>query len=279
MRWNFPLYGYFGIGLIALVELALALDLRPWTVWTTPVAWTGYIFFMDAWNYRLRGRSLIMARTGEFLIMLPLSVGLWEIFEGYNLFIRNWHYVGLPERLWVRYSGYAWSFATIIPAVFETAEWTMGWAPFRRPRRGIRVTKGMLYSFIFCGAVFLVLPLISPFQYARYMAALVWAGFALLLDPINYLRGRESILRDWERGEYRRFAALLLAGLICGVLWEFWNYWAAAKWIYDVPILGNIKLFEMPVLGFLGFPPFAVELFVMYNALRKFPLQTYISKG
>ena len=274
MRGRFLLYGYIGIGIIALVEVALALDLRPWTVWTTPVAWTGYILFVDALNHRLRGRSLIMDRTGEFLLMLPLSVGLWEIFEGYNLFIRNWHYIGLPEKLWVRYLGYAWSFATIAPAIFETAELVMGWRPFRRPRRGIRVTRRLLYGFMGLGAAFLTLPLVSPFRYARYMAALVWGGFAFLLDPINYLRRRESILRDWERGEYGRFAALLLAGLICGVFWEFWNYWAAAKWIYDVPILGHIKIFEMPVLGFLGFPPFAVELFVMYNALRRFPLRT-----
>jgi len=30
--------------------------------------------------------------------------------------------------------------------------------------------------------------------------------------------------------------------------------------------VGDLKLFEMPVLGFLGFPPFAVECFVMTSA-------------
>ncbi|RKY70994.1 MAG: hypothetical protein DRQ14_08000 [Candidatus Latescibacterota bacterium] len=272
MRY-FPSYGYIGIGIVAFVEVALALKLRPWTVWTTPLAWTGYILFVDALNRRTKGRSLIVDRTGEFLVMLPLSVGFWEIFEGYNLFIKNWHYIGLPERIWVRYAGYAWSFATITPAIFETAELVAGWGPFRRPRRGIRVTRGLLWGFMAAGATFLVLPLVSPFCYARYMAALVWCGFAFLLDPVNYLRGRESILRDWEEGRYCRFASLLLAGLICGVLWEFWNYWAPTKWVYDVPILGHIKLFEMPVLGFLGFPPFAVELFAMYNFVRRFPIK------
>ena len=37
-----------------------------------------------------------------------------------------------------------------------------------------------------------------------------------------------------------------------------------AKWIYTVPGLSDWKLFEMPVLGFLGFPPFALECFTMY---------------
>jgi len=66
---------------------------------------------------------------------------------------------------------------------------------------------------------------------------------------------------------------LLASGLVCGVLWEFWNYWAIAKWTYTVPFFGNVKIFEMPVLGFLGFPPFAVECWVMYIFLRSL-LQT-----
>jgi len=29
-----------------------------------------------------------------------------------------------------------------------------------------------------------------------------------------------------------------------------------------------VKLFEMPILGFAGFPPFAIECFTMYIAAR-----------
>src|SRR5439155_18912262 len=41
---------------------------------------------------------------------------------GYNLVIRNWYYTGLPENLSLRLFGYAWSFATIWPAIFEAAD-------------------------------------------------------------------------------------------------------------------------------------------------------------
>jgi hypothetical protein len=34
-----------------------------------------------------------------------------------------------------------------------------------------------------------------------------------------------------------------------------------------VPFFEQLKLFEMPVPGFLGFPPFAVECFVLWQAL------------
>jgi hypothetical protein len=50
-------------------------------------------------------------------------------------------------------------------------------------------------------------------------------------------------------------------------LWEFWNYWAHTKWVYTVPILPQIKIFEMPFLGFFGFGPFALECYVATNLL------------
>ena len=48
------------------------------------------------------------------------------------------------------------------------------------------------------------------------------------------------------------------------MLWEFWNYWSRAKWHYTVPIMEHLKIFEMPVPGYLGFPAFALECFTMY---------------
>jgi hypothetical protein len=62
--------------------------------------------------------------------------------------------------------------------------------------------------------------------------------------------------------------SLLTSGFLCGFLWEFWNYWALSKWTYTVPYFGNIKLFEMPSFGFLGFPPFAIECWAMYIFVR-----------
>ena len=49
-----------------------------------------------------------------------------------------------------------------------------------------------------------------------------------------------------------------------GFLWEFWNYYAIPKWTYDIPFVGFFKIFEMPILGYLGYLPFALELYAMY---------------
>jgi len=96
----------------------------------------------------------------------------------------------------------------------------------------------------------------------------VWLGFALLLDPLNYAGRGQSLLRAWQEGENKRLWSLLLAGLICGVFWEFWNYWATAKWLYVFPLWQDWKIFEMPLPGYLGFPAFAAECYVMYEFLR-----------
>jgi hypothetical protein len=56
----------------------------------------------------------------------------------------------------------------------------------------------------------------------------------------------------------------LLSGWVCGWLWEFWNWRSAAKWHYIFPMFQQLKIFEMPAPGYLGFLPFALECFTMY---------------
>ena len=63
----------------------------------------------------------------------------------------------------------------------------------------------------------------------------------------------------------------MLGGLLCGFMWEFWNYWAGSKWTYTIPFFGNYKVFEMPILGFLGFIPFALECWILYHLLKMIP--------
>jgi hypothetical protein len=115
------------------------------------------------------------------------------------------------------------------------------------------------------GAAMLAWPVVWPSQ---YLAAPVWLGFIFLLDPINFRMGLPSLLGDFANGRFDRLKNLILSGFLCGILWEFWNYWASAKWHYTVPILEQFKIFEMPVPGYFGFPAFALECFTMYVFVR-----------
>ena len=267
-----PFYAWAGLLLIAASEAGMLAGIEPFATWHTPIAWTGFILFIDGWVWKRRGSSWIVNAPAELLFMACVSVPIWVIFELYNkYFISNWYYVGLPETLLFRYIGYVWSFATILPAIFIAADLVSSLRDRRAPEHRVDppertpMTAAMWLS-VAAGAAMLILPIVYP---STYLAAPVWLGFIFLLDPLNARAGSESIVGDWRAGHRGRLVNLLVAGLACGLVWEFWNYWAKAKWIYNVPILPSVKLFEMPVAGFGGFPPFAVECFVMYVFVRR----------
>jgi hypothetical protein len=262
-----PRYGIAGIAIIAAGEILLFSGVPLIKQWFTPVMWTGYIMLMDAVVCRARGSSLLSSHGLEFLLLAIISIGSWAIFEGYNVLLKNWTYVGLPDNMLERYAGYAWAFATISPGMFVTYEVLDIYLPGESPAEQRRLPNGVFAGFVIFGLASLVVPLVWP---STWMTPLVWVGFAFFLDPINGRLGDRSFLSEFFTGRFRSMPVMFLAGAMCGLLWEFWNYWATSKWHYEVPYLGHIKLFEMPVLGFLGFMPFAVESFAIYIFVRRF---------
>jgi hypothetical protein len=260
-----------GLTVMVVTETATLAGIEPFASWNTPIAWTGFIIFADASVWRARGRSWIRSAPREFTFLALVSIPLWLVFEFYNAFIHNWYYVGLPENTLLRYFGYAWSFATIWPAIFQGAELIAVWrrlpAPSALPVPPAPPVLPALPAAlsIFAGAAMLAWPLISP---SPYLAAPVWLGFIFLLEPINERLGGESLYSDFRQGTSARVTNLIVSGFLCGILWEFWNYWSRAKWHYTVPIMEQVKIFEMPLPGYLGFPAFALECFTMYVFVR-----------
>jgi hypothetical protein len=47
-----------------------------------------------------------------------------------------------------------------------------------------------------------------------------------------------------------------------------WSVWSMPKWVYVVPVVGRPKLFEMPLLGYGGYLPFALEVFAVWSLLQ-----------
>lgn len=262
---------WIGLAIMIVSEAATLAHIEPFWSWNTPIAWTGFILFADGLVWRARGRSWLRSNPREFAFLAVVSIPLWVVFEGYNQLIENWHYVGLPENPLLRYFGYAWSFATIWPAIFEGAELIAVWRGTEGPNNlhpatpVVRNFSPVMWLSVAAGAAMLLWPLVQPSQ---YLAAPVWLGFIFLVDPINWRVGTISLFAEIRRRRYDRLVNLGLSGFVCGILWEFWNYWSRAKWHYTVPIMEDIKIFEMPLPGYLGFPAFAVECFTMYVFVR-----------
>ena len=114
---------------------------EPMATWYTPTAWTAYILLADAAVYAVSGHSRLHDAPGEFLLLWVLSVPLWLVFEAYNLRLENWVYVGLPPQGPARWFGYIWSFATITPGIFETADLVavLGW--FRKTSKPLHFSS------------------------------------------------------------------------------------------------------------------------------------------
>lgn len=266
---KFRPWGWAGVAMLALFGALLVFRVGWVAIYFTPLCWTAYLLLADAAVCSLKGSSRLSDSPRDFLLLALASIPLWLIFEAYNLRMQNWTYVGLPANPILRYFGYAWSFATIWPAIFETADLLQAMGLFNRPTRPhARFSRTYRTTLIVVGALFLIVPVLLPVGIGQYLFAPVWVGFVLLLDPLNYVWGGHSLLRDWENGDSTLFWNLMVGGLVCGVFWEFWNYWAAARWLYIFPILQGWKIFEMPLPGFLGFPAFAVECFVMFESVK-----------
>ena len=124
-----PAHGYAGLAVVVAAEVLLFAGSDFVGHWFTPIVWTGYVLFVDALVFRRKGRSLIRTNRVELLVVCVVSVASWWLFEFYNSprFWRSdlelwWHYHNLEPNPYLRRVGYDWAFATIFPALFETAE-------------------------------------------------------------------------------------------------------------------------------------------------------------
>jgi hypothetical protein len=265
------LYGWAGLILLAVAEYCLSLKVEPFYSWFYCFAWWSYILLADNLLLIACGRSLLTSRRSELPSMLPLSVFVWLLFEACNLVTRNWSYVGVPANLWIRWSGYAAAFTSVLPGIFITSDLAefliFGKAessaseaerllvpPPGRPSAALILTGALM-----CGA---------PFIWPRYFYPAVWIGPIFVLDPLLERFHVRSLSISISSGRRRRIWSLLIGGSLCGIMWEFWNFGAGSKWVYSVPFLGSWKVFEMPALGFLGFPPFALECWILYHLLQ-----------
>lgn len=259
----FRKYGLLGVLLIALAEFNFFLKIEPFASKYFIIVWAGYILTLDALVYKLNKKSLIMGNKVTLATLFILSAIFWWIFELFNLRVGNWDYNGISGV--AALGNAAWKtlyFSTVLPAFFETYDLIRSVHLFdkRKLHKKHKISRHFLYFMVSAGVVMFILPLVYP----TYFYPLIWMTFFFILDPINYIHKQPSVVGHLKDKKLSIPLSLLLAGIIMGFFWEFWNYWAVTKWYYDIPFFGFFKIFEMPILGYLGYFPFALSLYSMY---------------
>jgi hypothetical protein len=251
--------------MIALAWALLLAGVAPVTVWFYVLVWYPTLVLLDRLAARGGFRRPVLGRNYVTLSLFAWSPVIWLVFEAANLRLRNWYYVFLPANPIARWAGILLSFATVVPAIILAERLLASYGVARGvPRHAVVVTRRDLIGAEVLGAGMLALSLGWP----RTFFPLVWGGVWLILEPWVLRRlPAQSLFGDLARGDWGRITRIMLGGLGIGVLWEFYNFWARGKWIYTVPWLEHSKVFEMPPLGFLGFPFFALEAWAMYHAL------------
>lgn len=226
--------------------------------------WLGYCLVVDALVERRKGTSLISRNPAGYAMLFLVSVPVWWMFEGLNTVTRNWHYLGREEfsdTAYVFLSSIA--FSTVIPAVFSTAELlgTFGWMKCLPKTPAFKAGRPLLWSLHAAGWLMLALMLTWPDLFFPFM----WLSWVFILDPLNALAGRPSLLKRLSNGNPTGLLAFGLGALCCGFFWELWNIHAYPKWIYTIPYLEVLHIFEMPLAGYGGYVPFGWELFALYQ--------------
>lgn len=264
-----PIHGWIGLLLVGVFW---------WLNWTLPGArthwaftplWVGYCLFVDGLVYLRTGTSLLTRSWKAYLGLFGVSIFGWWMFEFFNWRLQNWTYLGREIFTGFEFSILAsFSFSTVIPAVFETAELVGSFSWLKRKKRGLRIPKNRqtTLGFFVLGWLMLVLMLALP----RYFFPFMWLSVFFILEPVNVWLSNRTLAEYVHRGDWHPVISLWLGALVCGFFWEMWNFYSFPKWVYHIPYLDFAHIFEMPLLGYGGYLPFAMELFALYHLAAGF---------
>lgn len=264
VKSKLPAHGWIGLTLI-IVFWTLNWTLTGLrTHWGFFPLWLGYCLAIDGLVYWRTGTSLLTRSPRNYVGLFLVSAPAWWLFEFLNIRTQNWTYLGVEYFTSLEYAFWTTlSFTTVIPAVFGSAEFFASFDFIKRLRRGpvIGTDKRTTTFFFALGWIMLAVMWIWP----RIFFPFIWLSLYFILEPINLWLGNRSLARWTQRGDWRPVVSLWLGVLLTAFFWEMWNFYSFPKWIYHVPWGDWLHMFEMPLLGYGGYLPFALELYALYH--------------
>ena len=99
--------------------------------------------------------------------------------------------------------------------------------------------------------------------FPQFAYPLLWISPLMGFVLIQIAFREDCVLDVLSAGDWGLVFRFAIAALVCGLVWETWNYYSMAKWIYNVPWVERWKVWEMPIMGFGGYLPFGMECAVI----------------
>ena len=267
---HFPWWGWLGVGVMAVSWFCA------WHAWLpaewrrhifTPL-WLGYIVTMNALALRGTGWSPLTHRRAWFLALFPVSGVFWWLFEHLNQIVGNWYYSGIKaDSDWDYFLQATLPFSTVLPAVASTWAWLQRFPRLQtKPFAPIRAHAA--FAWIALGGGLFALACIGIWPDAMF--AMLWLAPLLIICALQQLLPGETLLSSLRQGDWRVVLQPALAALICGFLWELWNFGSLARWQYSIPYVQRFHVFEMPILGYAGYLPFGIECAFVMDLVARF---------
>ena len=276
---KFPWWFYFGFVVMVFFW---------WLMWSnsfifgnlvyyafTPM-WWGFILVVDGVVYfRNNSQSILTKRPALMIISAVFSIFGWSYFEYFDYFVlSNWYY---PNGHMSELSHmtiviiFLAAYSTVWPAVFE-------WYTLLNtyPKLVGRYADGPKISIN--GTFLLILGAAITFAVVFLPYLMFWG---IWIGPMALISGQLIRLQIWNpfselaNGNWSPAILIALASLANGFFWEMWNYGSSHPtpvvptnpnyWIYDIPYVNVLHFFsEMPLLGYFGYLPFGLFVWIMY---------------
>lgn len=238
--------------------------------------WWGFILVLDGLTYRRTGGySLLASKRTTLVISALVSVVGWYYFEYYDYFVlSNWYY---PNGHMSELSHativvlFLIAYTTVWPAVFE---WYTLLQTF--PRLLARYSQGPKLTLPATALMVVGLGLIFAMVFWPLpLFWVLWIGPMIVIAGQLLRKGIWTPFTAMSTGNWTPVIVMALSSLFNGFLWEMWNYGSAHPnaapptnpnyWIYDIPYVNVIHIHsEMPLLGYFGYLPFGVLVWVVF---------------
>ncbi|MGB8982575.1 MAG: hypothetical protein WCC12_11915 [Anaerolineales bacterium] len=259
-----PLQGWLGFGLIVLFWILNWTLSGARTHWGFFPLWLGYCLAIDGLVFWRTGTSLLTRSPRKYAGLFLVSAPVWWIFELLNIRTQNWTYLGAELFTPLQYAFWTTlSFTTVIPAVFGSAEFLASFDLIKRLQRGPVIGTDRRTTVLFFGLGWIMLA--AMLVWPKVFFPFLWLSLYFILEPVNIWLGNRSLAHSTRNGDWRPVISLWLGVLLTAFFWEMWNYYSYPKWIYHVAWGDGLHLFEMPLLGYGGYLPFALELYALYH--------------